>query len=147
MGINKQRAFRHEELKILFRQCKDEELCIKCGDRALLLVPLIGLFTGARLNEVCQLNPNTDIKQDMKTGIYYFHFTDEGLVEGIEKSIKTSSSRRIVPIHSKLIELGFLDYVDHVKSGGHKIIFPSWPPNHGKASAKVSKWFINLSRA
>jgi integrase len=86
--------------------------------------------------------------QDKDTGIHYFHFTDDtDTADGVVKSIKTNSSRRIVPIHSKILELGFLDYVERVRSDKHKQIFPSWPPNHGKASAKVSKWFINYVRS
>jgi hypothetical protein len=38
---------------------------------------LIGLHAGARINEICQLNPFNEVVQDESTGIYYFHFTDE----------------------------------------------------------------------
>ncbi|WP_058243093.1 site-specific integrase [Thalassovita autumnalis] len=67
---------------------------------------LLGLFTGARLNEVCQLQ-TSDIQQ-AKDGSWYIHITDEG---DDTKSIKTAAGRRKVPVHSHLIELGFLDYV------------------------------------
>lgn len=147
-GINKQRAFRPEELKILFTSVKMRNFALNADTAHCCWLPLIGLYTGCRINEVCQLNPFTDIKQDKKTGIHYFHFTDESeSAEGVDKSVKTKSSHRIVPIHSKLLELGFLDYVAKVKNDGYKLIFPQWPPNHGKASAKVSKWFINFVRS
>lgn len=143
LGINKQRALRHDEIKTLFTHPKMQKYAEQPETAHYCWLPLIGLFTGCRINEVCQLNPFTDIKQDAATGIWYFHFTDQGeSAEGVNKSIKTNSSHRIVPIHSKLIELGILDYIKRMKLNGHKIIFPEWTPINGKASAKVSKWFI-----
>ncbi len=142
-GINRQRALTKGEIKLLFTHPKMKKYAADPEKAHCCWLPLIGLFTGARINEVCQLNPFTDIKQDQATGIWYFHFTDESeTAEGIVKSIKTNSSHRIVPLHSKLLELGFLDYIDRVKAQGHKHIFPEWTPINGKASAKVSKWFI-----
>jgi len=77
---------------------------------------LIAVYTGARRNEIAALMID-DIKQDKETGIWYFNISDE-LEEG--KKLKTEAANRIVPIHSKLIELGFLDYCkeakEHVKS-------------------------------
>lgn len=140
--INKQRAIRPEELQTLFNNPKMEKYAANPKTAHYCWLPLIGLYTGARINEVCQLNPFDDIKLDDATGIYYFHFTDEGETAlGVDKSIKTNSSRRIVPIHSKLIDLGLLDYVEKIKKTGHKIIFPEWRPLSGKASANAGKWF------
>lgn len=104
-----QRAIRPEELKKLFNHTKMKKYAENPETAHYCWLPLIGFYTGARINEVCQLNPAEDIKQDSATGIHYFHFTDEGgTAEGVDKSIKTNSSLRIVPIHSKLIELGYL---------------------------------------
>jgi len=141
-GINKQRAIKHEELTILFGHDKMKEYAADSTKAHYYWLPLVGLFTGCRINEATQLNPFEDILQDEETGIYYFHFTDEGeVVEGVNKSIKTNSSRRIVPIHSQLLKLGFLEYVDRVKREENKIIFPAWRPRDGKTSANASKWF------
>lgn len=142
-GINKQRAMKPEELQKLFNNPKMKKFAGNPDTAHYFWLPLIGLFAGARINEICQLNPLEDIKQDSATGIWFFHFTDESeTAEGVDKSIKTNSSRRIVPIHSKLIDLGFLDYVERIKNAGHKIIFPAWEPRNGKASANASKWFV-----
>ncbi|MFT3850523.1 MAG: site-specific integrase [Propionivibrio sp.] len=77
-------------------------------------LPLLGLFTGARLNELCQL---------LKSDIGRHEGVDTILIiDGEEnKRLKTDISRRIVPIHSKLIELGFLEFV---RSASHGRIFP-----------------------
>jgi integrase len=143
-GINKQRAMTREELQKLFTHPKMKSFAADPEAAHFCWLPLIGLHTGARINEVTQLNPQTDIAQDEKSGIWYFSFDDEGeAAEGIEKSIKNESSRRIVPIHNRLIELGFLNYVEQIKAGGHKQIFPQWKPRYGKASIDAKIWFTN----
>ena len=141
--VNKQRPFTPDELTRLFT-CK----YMNSARRSLLRehefwFPLIGLYTGARVNEICQLNPQADIRQEQ--GIWVFDFTDEGeAVEGVRRSIKNKVSKRIVPIHSKLIELGFLRYFERIKAAGAKMLFPMWPPTRGKASGKAEKEFRKL---
>jgi integrase len=143
-GIRKQRAATKEELQKLFGHAKMKSFAADPESAHFCWLPLIGLYTGARVNEVTQLNPQTDIVQDEKSGIWFFDFTDEGETdEDVEKSMKTESSRRVVPVHSRLIELGFLNYVGRVKAGGHKLIFPKWKPRHGKPSINAKKWFTN----
>jgi integrase len=103
-------------------------------------LPVLALFTGARLNELCQLTAG-DI------GTHDEVQTISILDEEIGKRLKTSASRRIIPIHSKLIELGFLDYVSTTPSGR---IFPELPedPNRpGNYGAKASEDFTTYRRA
>lgn len=74
---------------------------------------VIGLFTGARLNEICQLN-TSDISEYEK-GKWQFSFNDEGEEdeEGnpvSKKRLKTTSSNRTMPVHPRLVELGFIEY-------------------------------------
>lgn len=81
-------------------------------------VPLIALFTGARLGEICQLLIN-DIQKIDDT--WCFVITDEG---DEEKRIKAKGSERIVPIHSKLIDLGLIDYKNALLNHSHSNLFP-----------------------
>ncbi|MBP3615691.1 MAG: tyrosine-type recombinase/integrase [Alphaproteobacteria bacterium] len=69
-------------------------------------VPLIAMFSGARLNEICQLTVD-DIGREGQ--VYYFYINDNSNV----KSVKNSYSIRKVPIHNMLIKLGFWDYVKY----------------------------------
>lgn len=69
-------------------------------------LPIISLYSGMRLNEICQLNTN-DIAQDAETGIWYFHIETS---DGDEKMIKSASARRKIPLHGVLIKLGLLEY-------------------------------------
>lgn len=72
---------------------------------------LIGLYTGARQNEIASLTP-ADIKQ--KEGVWYFDINDEEET----KSLKTKAAKRTVPIHSALLDLGIIEYRDRVAAMG-----------------------------
>lgn len=101
-------------------------------------LPLIALFSGARLNELCQL-VTTDI--GTHDGIATISILDEGF-----KRLKTEASRRIVPIHSNLIELGFIDYVGKITMGR---IFPELPEDSarpGNFAPKASELFTAYRR-
>lgn len=65
---------------------------------------LLAMHTGARLREVAQLVPS-DIKEE--GGIWYIDIN----ADGDKKSLKSLAAKRRVPIHSELIQLGFLDWV------------------------------------
>lgn len=139
-GERKQRPFKPEELKRLFEGPEFASFARKVSDAPKYWLPLIGLYTGARVNEICQLNPQIDIKTDVP--VPYFEFTAESEAdERIRKSIKNQTSVRLVPIHPVLIGLGFLDFARRQKDAGYKLLFPDWPPSRGKASAKAEKWF------
>ena len=71
---------------------------------------LLAIYTGARLNEIASLTPD-DIKQD-QNGIWYIEINDEDEA----KQLKTDAAKRIVPIHSSLIDLGFLSYVNKARA-------------------------------
>src|SRR5690606_20223968 len=68
-------------------------------------LPLLGLYTGARLEELCQLQ-KSDIRQT--DGLHYIDIHEDN---DEENQTKSSSSNRRVPLHSHLIELGFLEFV------------------------------------
>lgn len=74
-------------------------------DTEMYWISLLACHTGARRGELCQLAPEDVAKHE---GVWCLHISenDEG------QRLKTEASRRIVPIHSGLIALGFLDFVD-----------------------------------
>lgn len=80
-------------------------------------LPLLALFTGGRLNELCQLETQ-DIRQDEESGVWFFRITNEGT-----KSLKNQHSRRHIPIHDELIRLGLLDFVRQAKVEGRAKLF------------------------
>ena len=64
-------------------------------------LPVVALWTGARLEELAQLH-HDDLRYD-KDGIAFIAIHDDG-----ERSVKDAHSVRDVPVHSFLISLGFL---------------------------------------
>jgi integrase len=95
-------------------------------------VPLIALYSGMRLGEILQL-----LKSDVKdeNDIWYF---DVNKSDG--KSLKTASSKRRVPIHRTLLDLGLLDYVQLGAQSGR--IFPEIKQGaDGYHSHHFSKWW------
>lgn len=67
-------------------------------------VPRILAYTGCRLGEAVQLT-KADFKQVQ--GVWVVDINDDTAA----KRLKTSSSRRLVPLHPRLVELGLLDHV------------------------------------
>jgi integrase len=143
----RQRAFTDEEVQRLFH---GPELVSFHNNPSLehqFWLPYVGLYTGARVNEICQINPQKDVLQDSKSGIWYLQITEDSEGdERITKSVKNKSSVRKVPIHSRLVALGFRDYVDRMKTNGAKLLFPGFRPGRGKASSGGEKWFREFLR-
>lgn len=99
-------------------------------------VPLIMLFSGARPAEIAQLGID-DVREEH--GHWIMHITTEG--EG-GKSVKTDGSMRVVPVHSELIRLGFLNYHAITKKAGHSRLFPLAERNErGQMMADFSRDF------
>lgn len=99
-------------------------------------VPLIMLFSGARPGEIGQLAVS-DVRE--QHGHWIMHITDDG--EG-EKSVKNESSKRILPVHDQLIELGFIDYHIRMMKTGHDRLFPNAERNaRGQMLADFSRMF------
>jgi integrase len=90
----------------VFTGCKSErhwghQGSLVLRDSAKFWVPLIGLFGGMRLDEICQLS-KAHVCQH--AGVHYF-----ALTRGTR--LKSDSSIRSVPIHQMLIDCGFLAFV------------------------------------
>ena len=118
------------------------------GGEAAFWIPLIGLFTGARLEEIGQL-----LIEDIRTenDIIYFdfiEFDDEAESVGIdveEKSVKTHNARRKVPVHPILIEHGLPRYVANLKTDGFRHLFPALKEYRGRRTHNWSKWWARYT--
>jgi integrase len=73
--------------------------------------PLVGLFTGARAEEIASLDLEQVYAED---GIWLID-----ILEG-----KTENAVRKVPLHDQLLALGFVDYVTSLQKAGYKKLFP-----------------------
>lgn len=107
--------------------------------RARFWVPLIALFSGLRLNEICQLEVS-DIR--VIDGISCFRVASGLSQTGDEKRVKTNASERIVPVHDELIRCGFLAFAESQRLCGETDLFPELPFGHlGYRSTAFSRWF------
>ncbi len=77
--------------------------------------PLISVFSGMRLNEICSLYLDNIIQEKVngRKKIWCFNILEEP--DRPDKHLKTLSSKRVVPIHDNLIDLGFLEFVELLK--------------------------------
>jgi integrase len=94
------------------------------------------LFTGCRLNELCQLAVADVTVQDD---------TDVILVRPSAESgarLKTAAARRLIPVHPELVRCGFLDYVEKMRRAGEARLFPELKrDSRGRFADPFQKWF------
>lgn len=103
-------------------------------------LPLIMLFTGARPNEIAQLEIG-DVKQTV-AGTWYLDLTN-GEDEDGGKRLKTASSRRRIPVHSELIRIGFLQFVVKRKKEGvsQRLFHELTPDKYGNLATYATRRF------
>ena len=104
-------------------------------DPAKYWIPLLLLYTGARLNEMSQLVVDDIVSID---DIWSIKIWDD---EFDRQQLKNQQSRRIIPIHSKLIELGFVEYAQAIKQRKGRKLFPSLDTGGEKHSKYIGNWW------
>ncbi len=106
--------------------------------------PILALYTGARIEEICQL-----------------HREDFEVVDGLvcmrvdsrdDKGVKTEAGIRCIPLHPMLKELGFFDFLTDMRETfpDDPHLFPFLPPDKhdivsGSTSAKLNR-YMQLSK-
>lgn len=107
--------FTKPELKALFESPAYKEGTFKKA--SLFWLPIIGLYTGARIDEIASLLVS-EIEQ--KDGVWcYFMSSKEANAGG-----KNEFAPRWVPIHPAVLAAGFIPFWQTVKGEGHKRLFP-----------------------
>ncbi|QFT45495.1 site-specific tyrosine recombinase XerD [Roseivivax sp. THAF40] len=104
-------------------------------------LPIMALFSGARQAELAQLDVLDISRAD---DVDFINISNNGI--DADKSLKTSFSKRRIPIHSTLIELGFLDFVDDARSNEQIKLFPELKRDSRGAYSMVSKFFQKYYR-
>ncbi|KTS30470.1 hypothetical protein NS228_12890 [Methylobacterium indicum] len=144
-GRGKVRPYIAEELTRIFNSplftgCLSEEEAhrpgnVRLGDHRYWL-PLLSLFTGARMNELAQLLV-ADVRQDR--GRWILHVTREG---DETKTVKTKGSQRVIPVHPELERLGFIAYHAQHAAVGDRRLFPEIKPDaRGHLSGHFSRFW------
>ncbi|MDQ2653800.1 MAG: site-specific integrase [Chloroflexota bacterium] len=91
-------------------------------------VTLLCAYSGARLEEMAQLRKKDVVKID---GVWCVRISSDA------GSVKNESSERDLPIHSRLLKLGFLEFVEAAK--GVRLFGND--EREAKVGAPISKWF------
>ena len=156
------RDFEPEELRKLFTSpvyagCRSAGRRFEPGDvlirDALFWLPLLGAYTGCRLEELGQALV-ADVERHAGVVGIDIDNTDEAAASAGErqlrkseggKSLKTDGSRRWIPLHPVLLNAGFERYVDELRARGEVQLFPDLEPDrYGTRTAAFSKRFGRL---
>ena len=116
-------AFSPEDLARIFNSpiYTDDYRPAAGGKEACYWLPLLALFTGARVEELAQLLVN-DVRPAKGLG-WYLNISDEAA----HSQLKNAASRRRIPLHRTLIDCGFLDYAQTIRES--HFLFPALKPN------------------
>ena len=134
-------AFSGEDLSRIFHSpiYTENYRPIGGGIDACYWLPLLALFTGARVEELAQL-----LVQDLRSapGLgFYLNISDEAE----HSHLKNQASRRRIPLHPELISCGFLVYVENTKP--NRFLFPHLKMNHrDKRGGYFSNFFSGYLR-
>ncbi|MDQ1154191.1 site-specific integrase [Brevundimonas sp. SORGH_AS_0993] len=147
---DKRLPFSSEQLQLIFdapvyRGCVDDEWHFAMPGphrprRARFWIPLIALYSGMRLNEICQLDV-ADVRN--VEGVDCFWITGGSTQSSGDKRLKTASSERLIPIHPRLIAMGFMAFVSE-RVGGKKLFHELPRSKAGYYSDSYSKWFARF---
>ncbi len=98
-------------------------------------IPIIALYHGCRQNEICQLNVS-DVIKEKNIPCFSINSNDK------DKSLKNKSSNRVIPIHPKLIEMGFLNYVEYQRRNQQEKLFSELTKTKRNGYGKIiQSWF------
>jgi hypothetical protein len=145
----KRLPYNKEDLKIifnspLFKGCRNSRQREIAGNEIIkdhkYWLPLIALYTGARMEEIGQ-SFLSDIGSE--GGVYYLDIN----TLGDDKSLKTASSRRKVPLHKNIITAGFIEYVERLRKNNETKLFPELSKDKfGRCTRPFSKWYSRYTR-
>ncbi|WP_265563869.1 DUF6538 domain-containing protein [Sphingomicrobium arenosum] len=110
-------------------------------------LPLLALYTGARLEELGQLRlidvtereyPDA---QGQERSAWFIRVTSD---EADDLKLKNANSERYIPVHPELERLGFIAHVKEAKHGNADRLFPQLKPD--KYGRLTAKWGEHWSR-
>ena len=102
-------------------------------------VPLIALYSGLRLNEICQLHTSDVITINK---IKCINVNDDTESTDNPKRLKSAAAKRIVPVHNELLNIGLENYFERSNRRGNERLFPDLRRDtRGYYSDALQKWF------
>ena len=153
----KREAFTCDELHALFGDMEQYTKATE-GVSSRFWAPLIALYSGMRLEEICQLHLSDIVKVD---GVLCFSINEESGGSGYVKHVKSSAGIRKVPVHPYLWEkIGLGKFAsfrwEQTKKEKHRsaLLFPDLQErvntvNHAtvKLGSALTHWFTRYRRS
>lgn len=138
--LDDDKGYKWEELVTLFSNSEYQQQRYANGrpGNAVFWLPLIAAYTGARREEIAQLYVS-DVRQQ-ENGPWFVRVIDDRP----DKSVKTNSIRRDIPIPDDLLNLGFLELVQGQKPDSR--VFPQLHKVSGRYSGIVAKHWRSLTQ-
>lgn len=134
------RAFNQDELKALFQDDSPGRENYVKGFNSFrgidanfkYWLPLLGLYTGAALSELCQLHLSDIRKHNAFDNSEHWIIDFNVNPDDEDSRFKNKYRPRLIPIHKALIDLGFTNYVNGQLQKGEKELFPTARRNVGE---------------
>ena len=96
-------------------------------------LPLLGLYTGARIEELCSLYVE-DFK--VEHGVNVISINSDH-----DKKLKSKAAERFIPVHPELEKLGLLNHIDKLRARNEQRLFSELQRSRDGYSQTPSKWF------
>lgn len=123
--------FTEDDLKLLF----GSKYLMNLGEKPdWYWLPLMSLLSGARLGEIAKLAVDEFVEIE---GIHCYKI--------VLDSAKNKSSIRTIPLHSRLIELGILEYVQALRDRGEKRFVARHTLEKNKSKSTGRMWGFHVS--
>lgn len=110
-------------------------------------LPVLALYTGARLNELCQIEPQRIVERD---GVWfidlltiYDHNELQAFPEAERLKLKSASARREIPLHDDVVATGFLNFVENRRERKGRLFAQLTADEFGYYSTVLSKRLNN----
>ncbi|MGB3554962.1 MAG: site-specific integrase [Jannaschia sp.] len=134
-ATEKRKAYSKEQIACLYAELTENYSgLVKKDDRK--WETLLAMFTGAQLREVARLVPSDIRSEDV---IWYIDIN----ADGEKKNFKSPAANRRVPIHSELIRLGFLEWMEGCAKQPH--LFTSFTHNTKDGYGRnLGRWFRTI---
>ena len=115
-------------------------------------IPLLALFTGARMEELGQLRPSDVVRLaypdpdgSEKHG-WFLHLIEAEGEDGTK--LKNAVSERLIPLHPELERLGFVAFAQAMKDQSRDRLFHLLTPGpYGNLTHKWGQWFSRYLRS